>query len=73
MMPPKMLMSRGLVVTSKPGSRSVSTLLSTIIKQEYRVNFFPINLKLTMAGMALRIRLIREKGRSTCKKVEKML
>ena len=64
-MPPKTHTSRMSSVMSMEGIRSVKKLVSTMDRQEYRVNFFPMSLKLMMAGMALNIRLMGEKGSST--------
>ena len=49
------------------GTISVSILVSTISILVFSVNFFPIALKLIIAGIAFRARLMGEKGTVTSK------
>ena len=58
-MPPNTQTKRVSCVTVYPGRISVRTEDKIIIRQEYRVNFFQINLKLINTGTALSSRFIR--------------
>ena len=66
-MPPKILISSISYVIVYPGTISVNTLVSTIIRQEYNVNFFPINRNPMYTGTAFSNRLTTEYGSSTFK------
>ena len=50
------------------GTISVNILVATIMSAVFIVKRLPMNLKLNIAGMALRIRLISENGSAIPKK-----
>ena len=65
MSPPNTATSRGSSVMGKEGTKSVKILVSTMTKQDQRVNRLPTYFRQKRAGRALMAMLMGPKGSST--------